>query len=96
MHKVSDGEIDAITWPAVLFSHTDKLKILELTDAETNQPKNHQDRGATPPVNTQPFLPHTPLEETLVASIEPPPHPHVEAGDAALQACDGDLKTSAS
>ena len=52
MHEVSEGELNVIAWPMVLFSNTDELKILELTDAETNPPENHQDNGNTPPVNT--------------------------------------------
>ena len=39
MNKVSEGEIDAIGRPEVLFSHTDELKIPELADAETNLTK---------------------------------------------------------
>ena len=56
IHKVSEGEIDAIVRPTVLFSHNDKLKIPELVDAETDPPENLQDNGATPPVGTQPSL----------------------------------------
>ena len=75
----------------MLFSHTDKLKMLELAKDETDPPKIFQDYGATPPVNTHPYLPHSPPEDTSVASSKPPPCPHVEAGDAAFQARAGDL-----
>ena len=91
MHEVSEGELDTNTRPMVVFSHTDELKIPELAAAETDPPKNYQDNGATPPVNTQPSPPHSPPEDTSVASDEPPPRPRVEAGDAALQAHEGDL-----
>ena len=75
----------------MLFSFTNELKILELVDAETDPTENLQDNSATPPVGTEPALPHSPLEETLVASTEPPSFPRVEDGDAALQAYAGDL-----
>ena len=41
----------------VLFSRIDELKIPELDNADTDPPENHQDNGATPPVNTQPSPP---------------------------------------
>ena len=91
MHEVTEGEHNAITRPTMLFSHTDKLGIQELVDAETNLLENHQDNGTTPPVNTQPSPPHSSPEDTSVASADPPPRPRVEAGDAALQAREGDL-----
>ena len=58
MHEVSEGEIDAIERPTVLFSHTEELKMLELANANTDPPKSLQDYGATPLVNTQPYLTH--------------------------------------
>ena len=57
MHKVSEKEINAISRPTVLFSHTDELKILDLSNVETDPPKKLQDNGATPPVNTHPSPP---------------------------------------
>ena len=75
----------------VFFSRIDKLEIPEFGDANTDLPENHQYNGAMAPVNTQPYPPHSPLEDALVSSTEPPPHPHVEAGDATLQAQEGDL-----
>ena len=54
MHKVLEGDIVAITWPTVIFSHTDELKITEIANTETDLPKNLQDNGTTLPVNTQP------------------------------------------
>ena len=66
----------------MLFSRINELEIPELDNAETDPPENHQDNGATPPVNT---------EDTLVASATPPPFPRVEAGNDNLQAQYGDL-----
>ena len=40
MHEVSEGEIDTIVQPIVLFYHTNKFEIPELADAETEPPKN--------------------------------------------------------
>ena len=97
MHKVSEGEINAIVRPTVLFSHIDEIKIPELADAdadadaETDPPENLQDIGATSPVSTQPYPPHSPLEDTLVASAKPPPCHRVWSGDASLQAREVDL-----
>ena len=91
MHEVSEGEINAIARPTVIISHTNEFEIMELVEAKTNPPKNLQDNGAMPPVNTQPSPPHSPPEDTLVASANTPPCPRVEAVDAALQARTGDL-----
>ena len=52
MQEVLEGELNTISRPTVIFSHTDKLKILELADSKTNPPEDHQDNGAMPPVNT--------------------------------------------
>ena len=60
MNKVSEGEINAIARPKVIFSHTDEIEITELADANTNPPKNIQDNGTRLPVNTEPYLPHSP------------------------------------
>ena len=73
----------------MFFSRIDKLELPDLDDTETNPPKNHQDNGATSPVNTHTSLPHSPLEDTLVSSSAPLPRPRVEAGNAALQAREG-------
>ena len=67
MHKVAKGELGDIAGPTVIFSHTNQLEILDLADAKTNLPENHQDNGATPPVNAQPSLPQSLLEDTYVA-----------------------------
>ena len=91
MYNVSEGDIDAITQPTVILSHTNDLKIKELTNTETDPPYNHQDNGSTPPVSTQTSLPQSPPEEILVASAKPLQRPHVEDGDAALQDRNGDL-----
>ena len=75
----------------MFFFHTDELKIPELADADTEPPKNLQYNSATPLVSTHPYLLHSPQEDTLFASAEPPPFPHVKSIDAALQARAGDL-----
>ena len=68
MHEVSEGYFNAIARPTVLLSHANELKIPELADAETDPPENHQDNGDITLVSTQPSPPHSPLEDTLVAS----------------------------
>ena len=75
----------------MLFSRIGELEIPELDNSETNPPEDHQDNGSTPPVNTQPSPPHSPLGDTPVDSAAPPPRPYTEDGDAALQAREGDL-----
>ena len=52
MHEVAEGELEKISRPMVIFSHTNEIEIPELTNAETNPSENHQNNGATPPVNT--------------------------------------------
>ena len=74
-----------------LFSHTNKLKIPEIADAETKPPENHQDNGATMLVNTQTSPPHSLPEDTSVVSVDFLPCPRVKVGDAAIQAREGDL-----
>ena len=91
MHKVAEGEIEAITRPTVLFYHTEKLEISDISYAETDPPENHQNNGATPPVNTQPYPPHLPPEDTSSASYKPLPCPRFEARDAKLQEREGYL-----
>ena len=53
MHEVAESELAKLARPTVIFSCIDELKLPELDDAETNLPENHQNNGATPPVNTQ-------------------------------------------
>ena len=91
MHEVEEGELVELARPTVLFSRIDELEIPELDDAKTDPPGNHQDNGAASPVNTQPYTKLSPLEDDSVASSAPPPRQHVEAGDDALQAREGDL-----
>ena len=86
MHEVAEGELVELAQTMVVFSHIDELEIIELDDVETEPPEKHQDNGSTPPVNTQPYPPHSPLEDALVALSTPPQRPHVEAVNAALQA----------
>ena len=86
MYEFLEGELDVIARLTVLFSRTNELKFTELANSETNLPENHQYNGTTPPVRTQ----HSPMqshpEDTSVASDAPSLRPHVEAGNAALQA----------
>ena len=91
MHEVSVGDIYTIVQPKVLFCHTNELESPDIANAETDLTKNFQDNGATPPFGTQPYSSHSPLEDTLVAPSEPPPHPRVESADADTQAGMGDL-----
>ena len=86
-----EGDINSIVQSIELFSHTDKLEIPELVDAETYPPKNLQYYGATTLVGTQPFLLYYLLEDTSVASSEPPTCPRFEARYAALQESAEDL-----
>ena len=66
VHEVLEGELKAIARPTVLLSHTNELKIPEPAEAETDPPKNHQDNGAMPPVNTHPSPLHSPPKDTSV------------------------------
>ena len=91
VHEVLEGELKAIARPTVLLSHTNELKIPEPAEAETDPPKNHQDNGAMPPVNTHPSPLHSPPKDTSVTSADLPPLPRVKSGDAALQVREGDL-----
>ena len=75
----------------MIFSYTDDLEIPELANAKTDPPENHQYNGSTPPVNTQPSPPHSTPEDTSFASADPPPRPRIKAGDADIQAGEGDL-----
>ena len=49
IHKVSEGVINAIVRPTAIFTQLDKLKTMEIIDAETNLTKNHQDNDTMPP-----------------------------------------------
>ena len=75
----------------MFLTHTNELKILEFSDADINPTKNYQYNGSTPPLVTHPYPLYSPLEDTSVAPDEPPPGPHIEAGDSAIQVCTGDL-----
>ena len=91
MHEVSEGKLVKLIQPTVLFSCIDELELPELENFETDPSENQQDNGATPPVNTQPSPPHSPLEDASLAPSAPLPRPRVKAGNAALQAQEGDL-----
>ena len=80
----------------LIFAHTNKLKIMEIDNANTDPTKNHQYNVAMPPLGTQPSSPHSPLTKNFVAKAESPPHPHVEAGEAAVLAWGGGSWVSAS
>ena len=86
MHEVVECEIIELARPTVNFSSLDELKIQELDNDETNQLENHQDNGTTPPVNTQTYPLHSPLEDALVDSAAPPPCQHIKAGNTSLEA----------
>ena len=51
-NEVAKGNLAAIKQTAVLFFHINELEITELDNAKTDPPGNHQDNGATLPVNT--------------------------------------------
>ena len=91
MHEVAEGDLVELARPTVIFFRINKLEIPELENAETDPLENHQDNGATSPVNTHTSLSHSPLEDTLVASAAPWPFPRVEAVDAALKSREGYL-----
>ena len=91
INEIAEGALDTIVRPTMFFYHTDELKITDLANAETDPLENYQDNGATLPVNTQSSPPHSPPEDTSVASADPPPRPCIESGDAALQAQEGYL-----
>ena len=86
MHNVAERDIDAITRPTVFLSYTAELKIMELANSKIDSPENHQYNGTTLMVNTHPYPPHSPPEDTLLASAAPLHHPRVEDGDVNLQA----------
>ena len=75
----------------MIFSHTYKIKIPELNDADTDPSENLQYNVTPPPVSTHPSPSYLPLEDTSFTSAKPPPYPCVEAGDTDLQAREGDL-----
>ena len=91
MHKVSEGDINKIYEPTVLFFHTNDTEILDLANADTNPPQNLQENGSTLTVNTHKSPTNSPLEKNSVTSAEPLPCPCVKDRDATLQACAGDL-----
>ena len=88
---MTEDELVDIARLTVILYRIDELKILELNNADTDPPENHQDNGVMSSVNTQPSLSHSPPEDTPVASDAPPPHPLVDAGNAAPKAREGDL-----
>ena len=53
IHEVAEGEVVKLARPTVIFSCINKLELLDIDNAETDPPENHQDNGAAPPVNTQ-------------------------------------------
>ena len=67
MHEVAEDYLVKLSQPMVLFSRIDDSELSELNNAETDPPENHQDNGATLPVNTHPSPPHSSLEDALVA-----------------------------
>ena len=75
----------------VLFTQPDEIDTMDLDDAETTPDENHQDNGASPPLNTQPSSLQTPLTDALVDLYEPPTCSHIDARDAAHLARAEDL-----
>ena len=71
-HEVAEGDLVELTRPTMIFFHIDNIKLPDLDDAKTDLPEKNQDNGALVPVNTQPSLPHSPLEDSSVASAAPP------------------------
>ena len=92
MQKVLVLEIDAIVQPMALFNHTNEFETIDLADADTKPTENHQDNYTTPSLGTQTSSTHSPLTDTPAALAEPLPRPYVEAGDAAVLACTGDIR----
>ena len=64
MHEVAEVDLVKIARSTVMFSRIDEIEIPDLADAKTDLLENHQDNGATPPFNTHPYPPHSPLEES--------------------------------
>ena len=91
MYKVSEGDINTIVQPMVLFTHRNNLETTELTDDKTNSTKNHQDNGAKPLLGTKPSFPYSPMTDTSSALAKPLPFPHIEDGDTIVLARTGDL-----
>ena len=86
MYEVSEGKINSVVQPMVLFSHTKKHEILELANAETDPPKNLQDNGTirrsaprhpscTQPQKT-PRLPQSSLHHAPASRPEMPLYKH--------------------
>ena len=75
----------------MLFTHTNKIEIPELADDETDPTENLEDDGTTSTIITQPYLPHSPQEDTSFGLDETLPYHRVENGDNALQSRVGDL-----
>ena len=55
MHGIAEGNLEAITLRRVLFSHTDKIKIPDLTKADTDPPK--ETNTMVPRQQSTPILP---------------------------------------
>ena len=91
VYKVLVEDINSIIWPTVLFNHSNKLKITELSNTNTVPTKNHKDSGAMPPLVTQPYSPHLSLIDTLVSPVDPLPFPCVESWYAKFLVRTGDL-----
>ena len=91
MHKVAERNLVKLARPTVIFSCIDDLKLPEIYNAETNPAENLQENGAMPLVRTQKSSPYSLIEDASLTPDAPPPYPHVEAGDTAFQAQEGDL-----
>ena len=64
MHEVAEGKLVKFARPTVLLSCIDELKIPVLDDAKTDPSEKHQENSTTLTVNTQPYPPHSPPQDT--------------------------------
>ena len=61
IQEVKEGDLVKLSVLTVLLSCIDELELPEIDDDKTYPPENHQDNGATPLVNNQTYMPHSPL-----------------------------------
>ena len=73
------------------YTHTNVIRIPEISNDKTDPTKNLHNNGAMPPLGTHPSSPHSHIEDAWVALSKTPPRTGIKAGDAVLQACVGDL-----
>ena len=61
MHEVAAVDLEEFYQPAELFSQTNKVNPMELSNDETTHAKDHRNNGATLPNGTQPYSPNSTL-----------------------------------